>query len=146
MRVRARRILRWAMVAGVGALTWTAPLQGQGTRLLRQPSLSGTQIVFAHGGDLWVAPRTGGDARRLTSTPATESEPHFSPDGRWIAFTSNRAGTNAVYVVAAEGGSPTRLTWYPGGTWVRGWTRDGSRILYSTTRGTAPTGYERLWT
>jgi len=122
------------------------PLEGQGTRLLRQPSLSANEVVFAHGGDLWVAARSGGDARRLTSTPAVESEPFFSPDGRTIAFTSNRSGTNAVYVVPTEGGSPTRLTWFPAPTYVRGWTRDGERVLYSSTRETAPTGYERLWT
>ena len=88
----------------------------------------------------------GGEARRITSTPAVESDPHLSPDGRWIAFTSNRSGTPAVYVVSVQGGQPERLTWYPAQTAVRGWTPDGSRVLYSSTRGTAPTGYERLWT
>ena len=71
----------------------------QGTRLLRQPTISEHHVAFAYGADLWVADRTGGLARRLTSTAAVESEPHFSPDGRFIAFTSNRSGTPAVYVV-----------------------------------------------
>ncbi|HSG47625.1 MAG TPA: hypothetical protein VLA43_07440, partial [Longimicrobiales bacterium] len=127
-------------------LAGTLPASAQGTRLLRQPTLSDTQVAFAHGGDVWVAARNGGEARRITSTPAVESEPHFSPDGRWIAFTSNRSGTNAVYVVSADGGTPTRLTWYPAPTWVRGWTPDGSRIVYASIRETAPAGYERLWT
>ena len=54
------------------------------TRLLREPTLSATHIAFSHGADLWVVPRDGGDARRLTSTPAVESDPQFSPDGAWL--------------------------------------------------------------
>ncbi len=133
-----------AVVATVLAVA--SPASAQGTRLLRQPTLSDSQVAFAYGADLWVAPRAGGRALRLTSTPAVEADPHFSPDGRWITFTSNRSGTNNVYVVSAEGGSPTRLTWYPAQTFARGWTPDGSRVLYSSTRETAPTGYQRLWT
>src|SRR5882757_6263541 len=88
-------------------------LTAQGTRLLRQPSLSATQLAFEYGGDIWVSDKNGGEARRITSTAATESDPHFSPDGHWLAFTSNRSGVGSVYVVPVEGGIPTRLTWYP---------------------------------
>lgn len=123
-----------------------APSVAQEARLLRQPSASERHIVFAHGGDLWVTGREGGESRRLTSTPAVESDPHLSPDGAWVAFTSNRAGVPSVYVVSVEGGEPTRLTWYPAPSYARGWTPDGSRILYATSRETAPTGYTRLWT
>jgi len=117
----------------------------QGTRLLRQPSLSATQLAFEYGGDIWVVDKNGGEARRITSTQAVESDPHFSPDGKWIAFTSNRSGTANVYVVASEGGIPRRLTWYPAGASARGWTPDGRRVLYSSNRETAPVGYGRLW-
>ena len=122
------------------------PSHAQDTRLLRQPTISSDHIAFAYGSDLWVVERDGGLARRLTSTAAVESEPRFSPDGRHIAFTSNRSGSSALYVVPVEGGTPTRLTWYPAGTRAVGWTPDGSRILYATTRETAPSGYNRLWT
>lgn len=118
----------------------------QGTRLLRQPTLSTSQVAFAYGGDLWAASRGGGTARRLTSTPAVESDPHFSPDGRWLAFTSNRSGVPQVYVVGVDGGEPTRLTWYPATSEARGWTPDGKRVLYSSSRETAPVGFNRLWT
>ena len=57
-------------------------IQAQGTRLLRQPSLSDTHVAFAYGGDIWVTERNGSQARRITSTAAVESEPHLSPDGQ----------------------------------------------------------------
>jgi len=122
------------------------PLQAQGTRLLREPTASATEIAFTYGADVWVVARAGGQARRITSTAAVESDPHFSPDGKSIAFTSNRAGTPAVYVVSAAGGEPTRLTWHPSPAFARGWTNDGSRVLYASSRGTAPTAFNRLWT
>jgi tricorn protease len=118
----------------------------QQSRLLRQPTLSTTHIAFTHGGDLWIVTRSGGEARRLTATPALEADPHFSPDGRWIAFTSNRSGVNAVYVMPVEGGDAMRLTWYPAAAGARGWTPDGRRVLYASSRESAPTSHSRLWT
>jgi len=121
-------------------------IPAQGTRLLRDPSLGPTQIAFTYGGDLWVVGRQGGDARRLTSTPAVEADAQFSPDGRWIAFTSNRAGVNAVYLVSSDGGDPRRLTWSPSGDFARGWTPDGRAVLFASGRTSAPTPYRKLWT
>ena len=123
-----------------------AALHAQETRLLREPTLGPTQVVFAHGGDLWSVARDGGEARRLTSTPAVESEPHFSPDGEWIAFTSTRGGGPAVYVMPAQGGDPRRLTWSPSGELARGWSPDGRRVLFASGRTSAPTDYATLWT
>ncbi|MEM6770983.1 MAG: protease, partial [Bacteroidota bacterium] len=121
-------------------------LFAQETRLLRQPNLGKDRIAFVHGGDVWTAERDGNDVRRITSTPAVESNPHFSPDGKQLAFSSNRAGGTSVYLVDARGGSPTRLTWHPSGGSVRGWTPDGKSILFASTRNTAPVGYNQLWT
>ncbi len=117
-----------------------------GTRLLRQPTLSATQIAFEYGGDIWIVSRTGGEARRLTSTPAVEADPYFSPDGRWIAFTSDRSGVEAVYVVSADGDDPRRLTWSPAGEHARGWTPDGTQVLFASGRASAPTAYAKLFT
>ncbi|MCJ7630226.1 MAG: hypothetical protein MUO50_17775, partial [Longimicrobiales bacterium] len=140
-----RRFREIALLFPLLLMGFPSPAFTQSTRLLRQPTISTNHVAFTYGGDLWAVSRAGGEARRITSTPAVESDPHFSPDGRWIAFTSNRSGTTAVYVVPVEGGQPRRLTWYPAPTNARGWTPDGSRVLYSSTRETAPTGYERLW-
>jgi tricorn protease len=109
---------------------------------LRQPALSRDQIAFAYAGDLWVIPRAGGDARRLTTGLGLEADPRFSPDGRWIAFTANYAGNYDVYLVPAEGGMPRRLTWHPGTDRVAGWTPDGKRVLFYSAR----SSFQRLYT
>ncbi|HEV8195870.1 MAG TPA: PDZ domain-containing protein [Gemmatimonadales bacterium] len=127
------------------ALALPLPVAAQGTRLLRQPTVSASQIAFEYGGDLWIVAKTGGEARRLTSTPAVEADPEFSPDGRWIAFTSNRSGNNEVYVMPVEGGDPRRLTWHPGDDEARGWSPDGKSVLFTSNRNTAPAVYGRLW-
>jgi len=118
----------------------------QGTRLLRQPDISNSQITFTYGSDIWIADKDGLNVTRITSTAAIESDPHFSPDGKWIAFTSNRFGSNAVYVVSVEGGDATRLTWHPNGAQVRGWTNNGKHVLYASSRDVAPSSFDRLWT
>ncbi|MFN8341757.1 MAG: PDZ domain-containing protein [Cyclobacteriaceae bacterium] len=124
----------------------TSAVLSQGTRLLRQPSISDRQVVFTYGADVWISDLNGGNLLRLTSTAAVESNPRLSPDGKWVAFTSNRSGSDAVYIVPATGGSPVRLTWHPAPAVVRGWTPDGKRILYASSRETAPTSFTRLWT
>ncbi|HEY3581789.1 MAG TPA: hypothetical protein VGK82_14645, partial [Pyrinomonadaceae bacterium] len=117
------------------------------TRLLRMPTVSSTQIAFAYANNIWVVPRAGGSARRLTSFQGQTSNPHFSPDGRLIAFSGEYAGNFDVYVVPADGGEPKRLTWHPGADLVEGWTPDGKSILFSSNRATwAPSGAPRFWT
>jgi tricorn protease len=113
-------------------------------RLLQHPTASKTTVVFEFAGDLWSVPRSGGAAARLTSGPATESAPWFSPDGQWVAFTGEYEGNGDVYVIPAAGGVPRRLTWHPGLDVVAGWTPDG-RVLFSSGRSSA-VPYPRLFT
>jgi tricorn protease len=117
------------------------------TRLLRMPTISATQIAFAYANNIWIVPRSGGIARRVTSFQGQTSNPHFSPDRKWIAFSGEYAGNFDVYVVPADGGEPRRLTWHPGADLVQGWTSDGKSILFSSSRATwAPSGAPRFWT
>ncbi len=134
-----------SLIAFGVALIGAGPAAAQGTRLLRSPTVSSKQVAFEYGGDVWVVGRDGGDARRLTATPAIETGPHFSPDGSTIAFTSDRSGSDAVWVVPAAGGEPRRLTWYPGGAEALGWTPDGTEVLFASGRTSAPVPYTRLW-
>ena len=91
--------------------------------------------------------RAGGTARRLTSFQGQTTNPHFSPDGKWIAFSAEYAGNTDVYVVPAEGGEPKRLTWHPGADTVQGWTPDGKAVLFASARATwAPSAAPRFWT
>ena len=102
--------------------------------LFQKPTVNRTHIVFAYGGDLWIVPREGGDAKRLTNGVGEETEPRFSPDGSMVAFTGQYDGNTDVYVVPAAGGVPKRLTYHPGGDLVAGWTNDGKRVLFSSSR------------
>ncbi|MCE7991714.1 MAG: protease [Roseivirga sp.] len=138
--------MRKVLLALIFLTTSISITRAQGTRLLRQPSMSSSNIAFTYGSDIWVTDLNGQNLKRITSTPAVESDPHFSPDGNWIAFTSNRGGSNSVYIVSKDGGTPTRLTWHPSGAAARGWSPDGTKVLYASTRGTAPSPFNQLWT
>jgi len=106
----------------------------QGTGLLRQPDISATQLVFVYGGDLWLSDRLGQNPRQLTSHPAAEFAPKFSPDGKWIAFSANYDNNTDVYVMPVTGGAATRLTWHPGVDTVNGWSADGQKVLFASNR------------
>jgi len=137
--------VRWLLVACL-VLVVALPASAQGTRLLRDPAVSATNVAFVYANDLWVVGRGGGDARRLTSHPGSEGDPRFSPDGTTIAFTGQYDGNTDVYVIPVEGGEPRRLTHHPYGDGARGWTPDGTRILFASGRDNLPYATSRLWT
>ena len=110
----------------------------QGTQLLRQPTLHGDDVVFVYANDLWKASIQGGTAIRLTSDEGYESNPHFSNDGKLIAFTAQYDGNVDVFVMPSEGGEPKRLTYHPDGDFVQGWTPDG-KVLFRSGREAQPT-------
>jgi tricorn protease len=114
-------------------------------QLLQKPTLSRTDIVFSHAGDLWSVSREGGQARQLTNGPGTETDPIFSPDGTLVAFTGEYDGNQDVYVVAAAGGVPRRITWHPGPDTALGWTPDGKQILFRSQRNSY-SRFSRLFT
>jgi tricorn protease len=131
----------------VTALASRPAADGTPTKLLRMPTVSATQIAFAYANNIWTVDRAGGAARRLTSFQGQTTNPHFSPDGRWIAFSGEYAGNVDVYVMPADGGEPRRLTWHPGPDTVQGWTPDGQAIVFASSRATAaPSGAPRFWT
>ena len=106
----------------------------QDMRLLRNPDIHGDTIVFTYGGDLWTVAAAGGQARRLTGSVGYQSQPKFSPDGRFIAFSGNYDGNNDVYRIPTGGGEPVRLTWHPGWDRVIDWQPDGRSIRFQSPR------------
>jgi tricorn protease len=115
------------LISGAAVAADDAPL------LATSPTISRTEIVFGYGGYLWSVPRAGGEARQLT-TGGHESNPYFSPDGKWIAFSGQYDGNEDVYVMAAGGGEPRRLTWHPANDGPAGWTPDSERVLFVSLR------------
>jgi tricorn protease len=105
-----------------------------GPLLLREPSISKTQIAFSYGGDIWIVNREGGTAQRLVTGYDLETGPIFSPDGSMVAFSGNYDGNVDVYVVPTTGGEPKRLTYHPDPDVAVGWTPDGKNILFVSNR------------
>jgi tricorn protease len=102
--------------------------------LFRQPTLSTSHVVFHYAGDLWIVSREGGQAQRLTTGTGQETNPCFSPDGRWVAFSGEYDGNTDVFLIPATGGVPRRLTWHPGADMAQGWTPDSRKVLFRSPR------------
>ncbi len=98
-------------------------------RMLRFPDVSEDNIVFVYAGDLWIVPKQGGTARKLSSPRGRELLPKFSPDGRRVAFSGNYDGNTDIYIMPTEGGEPARLTYHPEQEAVVGWYPDGKHLL-----------------
>jgi tricorn protease len=152
-----RKHWAWVLVLIAGFLV-AGPARTQEMpqgRLLRFPDISSHQIVFSYGGDLWLAQRTGGVARRITTSPGLELFPKFSPDGKWIAFTAQYDGNFNVYVMPASGGQPKQLTWWPDvgpipermgpNNEVITWTPDSKWIVFLSRHDAFNTWFGQLW-
>ena len=116
------------------------------TLLLRTPTLSAKHLAFAYAGDIYLAERDGRNPQRLTVHPEAETDPMFSPDGQWIAFSGNYNGNNDVYVVSVNGGIPRRITFHPSADIVRGWTPDSKQIVFASNRQANSARYNQLFT
>lgn len=101
---------------------------------VRYPALNsdGSQIAFTFQGDIWTVPVNGGNAVRLTIHEAYDAAPVFSPDDKYIAFSSDRFGNDDIFTIPVKGGMPKRLTYYSSGDYVYDW--NGGEILFSTRR------------
>src|SRR5262245_21924156 len=102
--------------------------------LLQRPAVSDKHVAFVYAGDLWIADRSGSDARRLTAGAGLESYPVFSPNGEQIAFAGDYEGNLDVYVMPTTGGVPRRLTHHPDPDVPVAWTADGKSVIFRSTR------------
>src|ERR1041384_4993934 len=121
----------------VVAVLFTAisPVAFAQTPYMTEPSLSPDrkEIAFVSGGDIWSVPAEGGIARLLVSHAANESKPLFSPDGRFLAFGSNRTGNGDIYILELESGNLRRLTYDDANEALDAWSRDGKWIYFTST-------------
>lgn len=94
-------------------------------------SPDGTKIAFTYKGDIFTVPTSGGTATRITSDAAYETNPIWSPDGKTIAYASDRHGSADIFVIPATGGEPHRLTSFSAAETPQAFSPDGSLIYFS---------------
>jgi Tol biopolymer transport system component/C-terminal processing protease CtpA/Prc len=119
--------------AAVCAISTAVP--GQSTNVyMTEPSLSPDrkEIAFVSGGDIWTVPAEGGTAQLLVSHSANEAKPLFSPDGKKLAFASNRTGNGDIYILDLTSGEVRRLTFDDGNEQLDAWSRDGAWIYFTS--------------
>jgi len=98
-------------------------------------SPDGETLVFRWANELWsTSVEPSGSIKRLTNHPAVDSQPRFSPNGKQIAFISNRSGSNQIYVMPAEGGIPQQKTFHSEGYSLADWFPDGNSVLAVASR------------
>ena len=98
------------------------------------PSPDGSKIVFAYEDDLWTVPAEGGLALRITAMGGIESDPVYSPDGNWIAFTGRQDGNSNLYIIPSEGGNIKQLTYNDANDQVESWSWDSKYIYFRSNR------------
>jgi tricorn protease len=108
-----------------------------------KPTLTpdGSNVIFSYEGDLWKVSSNGGDAFRLTAMNGTETNPSVSPNGKWLAFSSNQFGNNDVYVMPLKGGKITQLTFHQAGDMVSSWSWDNKTINFTSGRHNSMTNF-----
>ncbi len=99
------------------------------------PSPDGKYVAFSYMGDLWIGPIEGGNAHRITVSEGVDILPVWSPDGKWIAFTSERYGGGDVFIVPSDGSAPPkRLTYHSAWDRVYFWSEDGKYVYFGSSR------------
>ena len=91
-------------------------------------------IIFSYEGDLWKVNTNGGNAYRLTAMEGEETAPSVSPNGQWLAFSSNQYGNDDVYIMPINGGEITQLTFHESNDLVSSWSWDNKTIYFTSSR------------
>jgi len=139
------RAMRWMAIILLGVALMAPAVAAKPIQIPRQPDYHNGKIAFSYLSDIWVANEDGANPRRLTVHTARDIFPRFSPDGKWIAFSSNRYGNMDVFVIPAEGGEAKQLTYNSSADSVVGWSRDGKRVIFSSARGILYPGSPNLY-
>ncbi len=101
-----------------------------------QPTLSpdAQEIYFCYDQGIWRVASTGGTAARITGMPGYQSHPRVSPDGQWLAFTSDEQGNENVYIIPVAGGSVRQLTFHESADRVSSWSADSKYVYFESDR------------
>ena len=125
---------RYLMLAA--ALLTASALWGDNLHFASRPSLSpdGGTLFFSYLGDIYTVPTSGGQAMSLVSMNGNENHPLVSPDGKWLAFSSDINGNQDVFVVPMAGGPAVQLTWHEANDFPVSWSPDSKYVYFESQR------------
>ena len=129
---------RFILTAIVMMVATTAAVAGN-IRFASHPSLSpdGKQIYFSYDGDIYTVPVGGGQATAVITMPGVQDSPLVSPDGKWLAFSSDIQGNNDVYIVPVGGGQAVQLTFHEAPDVPVNWSAKSDFVYFESTRASA---------
>jgi tricorn protease len=136
---RVRRLILIGVVASAMVTILAAQALAE-AKLVRYPHYHDGKIAFTYLADIWTADENGQNIRRITVHRARDVYPRFSPDGKWIAFSSDRGGNLDVFILPAAGGTPKQLTFHSADDTVLAWAPDSKSILFASNRAEDFTG------
>ncbi len=142
---RLRPAVAFALALTAILLVGTPASAQVDARMLRFPDVSDTHITFVYAGDVWIAPKDGGTAQRLSTPAGEERFPRFSPDGSQIAFQANYDGNVDVYVVPTLGGQVERITHHPLPDRMLEWNPGGESVLIASFMQTEKMRYRKFF-